>query len=478
METTSITIFGLTFVALEAAGIAASVHAVMNVRTSQGAVAWAISLITFPFLAVPLYVVFGSRKFYGYVDARREGDLEIQHIAMSVSEKYGPVYRASFEGESLRYDAFERLAKMPFTRANDAELLVDGAETFGAIFRGIDSATDYVLVQFYIVRNDGLGRELKNRLLRKLKAGVRVCFLYDNVGSSALPGSYVEELKAAGAVVEAFTGYTRRVRRFQINFRNHRKIVVVDGHTAYVGGHNVGDEYLGLDPKLSPWRDTHVRVTGPSAITVQLSFLEDWYWACHNVPELSWTPKAASARETKVLVLPSGPADELETCGLFFVHAINAARERVWIVSPYFVPDESVVHALQLAALRGIDVRILVPHKADNRLVQLAACSYFEEMVSVGVNIHSYNEGFLHQKVMLIDDDIATVGTANFDNRSFRLNFEITMGVADDDFAGEVRRMLEADFANSRRIKPAEVTGRNFVYRAAVRAARLMAPIL
>jgi cardiolipin synthase len=356
-------------------------------------------------------------------------------------------------------------------------LLVDGDSTFTSILDGIDAAENYILFQFFIVHDDDIGREIKRRLVERARAGVRVYFLYDEVGSHDLPKSYKKELREAGIEVSAFNTRKGPGNRFQINFRNHRKVVVVDGKIAWIGGHNVGDEYLGRDPKFGHWRDTHVRIEGPATLGAQLSFAEDWYWATEQQLELDWQPVASKDGNIPVLILPSGPADMLETANLMFVHAINTAKERIWIASPYFVPDRPVITALQLAGLRGVDVRILIPDKADHLLVYLAAYSYLDESAETGVKFYRYQDGFLHQKVMLIDNNFATVGTANFDNRSFRLNFEITAGIADLDFAGEIEHMFENDFANSRLMEAQEFDAKPWWFQFAVKLARLTAPV-
>ena len=197
-----------------------------------------------------------------------------------------------------------------------------------------------------------------------------------------------------------------------------------------------------------------------------------------HLPELSWRPAPLYAADRQVLILPSGPADKLETCGLFFTHLINKAHDRLWIVSPYFVPDEAVVSALQLAALRGVDVRILLPQRSDNWLVHLAGCAFLQEILSTGVHVYRYNRGFLHQKVVLVDDDTATIGTANFDNRSFRLNFEVTAVFADREFTEQVARMLKDDFSHSEPVDATRVSERRWSFQLASRMARLLAPVL
>lgn len=457
-------------------GIISAYYAVLRTRTSQGAIAWTIALLTFPYLAVPAYWILGRRKYHGYADARRAGDDEISRIAARLDASVQP-FIPELSAHDADYHALEKLARMQFTHSNNAELLVDGQATFDAIFAGIDSAEDYVLVQFFIIKDDRLGRDLQAHLLRKAKAGVRVYTLYDEVGSHALSQRYIEELRAAGAQIEEFKTTKGRGNRFQLNFRNHRKIVVVDGREAYVGGHNVGDEYMGRDPEFGHWRDTHTKITGPAVQGVQLSFIEDWHWATHEIPELHWHPAAAEGDGIKVLVLPTGPADELETCQLFFLHAINAARSRIWISSPYFVPDIDVTNALQLAGLRGVDVRIMLPEKVDHLLVWLSAFAYLEEAEATGVKFYRYQDGFLHQKTMLIDDQVSAIGTANMDNRSFRLNFEITLLFADEGFAEEVEKMFAADFNRCRLASADDLRKRSRWFNFQVRAARLAAPV-
>ncbi len=269
-----------------------------------------------------------------------------------------------------------------------------------------------------------------------------------------------------------------RANRFQLNFRNHRKIVVVDSRLAFVGGHNVGDEYVHRHSRLTPWRDTHIRFEGPATLAAQVAFLEDWHWATGSVPQLNWNPCPARAADKTMFVLPSGPDDEYDTCGLFFTHAINSAKRRIWIASPYFVPDEGIITALQLAAMRGVDVRVIIPGLADKWLVKRAAMAYVPQVTQAGVKMYEYGRGFMHQKVMLLDDDVSVIGTANFDNRSFRLNFEITVVTIDEPFAIEVEQMLRQDIANSKMIDPAAFFKRSLFFKLSSRVARLFSPIL
>ncbi len=463
-------------VALYITGFVMALDAVMKNRTAQGAIAWAISLATFPVLALPLYLIFGRSKFHGYVAARRSDNRDLKPVADGLAA-FGPTFQAAMVSGRASWRALEMLALMPFTHSNHAAVLIDGRQTFDALFAGIDAAEDYILVHYYILRDDPVGRDFQARLMAKARQGVRVYLIYDEIGSFSLPRAYLDGLRDAGVEVRPFHSTKGKANRFQINFRNHRKIVVVDGATAFVGGLNVGEEYLTGTPKLGLWRDTHLRLTGPCVQCAQLAFLEDWYWAAHTIPTLNWEPRPAAEGDQNILILPTGPADELESCGLFFLEAINGARKRLWIASPYFVPDRQIVSALQLAALRGADVRLMLPEKADHLLIYLSSFSYLEEAEKAGVKVYRYQPGFLHHKVLLVDDDLAAVGTANLDNRSFRLNFEITVVVSDREFSSRIDAMLRDDLARCRQIHPNDLAERRLWFRVVVQVARLLAPI-
>ena len=452
-------------------------HAIMNTRTSQGAVAWAVALVTLPFVTLFLYAIFGRNKFHGYVRMRSRKDAAIHYFRDDFqNEARAKQLIRSPQSEADR--ALVQLADMPPVGFNQSELLIDGEATFGRLFEVIDAARSYILVQFYIIKDDGLGRELKDHLVRKAQAGVRVYFLYDEIGSYKLPGAYLAELRQAGVHVSPFHSTRGKANHFQLNFRNHRKVVVIDGETAFVGGHNVGDEYLSRNPKRGRWRDTHVRIQGPVVEAVQFCFVEDWHWATNAIPDLNWELRPSPGGTEEALLIASGPADALETCGLMFAQAINMARERIWIASPYFVPDLQILGALKLAVLRGVDVRILLPEKPDHRTVHLATISYYPNTLPAGIKLYRYTAGFLHQKVFLVDRHCAAVGTANLDNRSFRLNFELTLLNYDAAFVQAVEAMLSEDFAHSRRVELSEYSERGFGFRLLARSARLLAPIL
>ena len=469
--------WAIFFLALHVAGFFSSIDAVMRARTSQGAIAWVISLNTIPIVSLPSYWVLGRTKFQGYVLARQQDDSELsQAHSEKMSNNDGFVSNLAATYPSVR--AAELLADLPMSTHNSTELLIDGEATFESIFKGIDQAREYVLVQFFIVKDDDLGRQLKDRLIGRAREGIDVYFLYDEIGSYKLPETYLDELRQNGVRAVNFHSRKGPKNRFQINFRNHRKIVVVDGISSWVGGHNVGDEYLGKGEKFDHWRDTHLKIEGPATLAVQLSFTEDWHWATDDVLNLNWQRAFESFGEKDILIIPSGPADKFETAGLMFTHAINSAQKRIWIASPYFVPDEGIIAALQLAGLRGVDVRILIPDEPDHLLVYLAAFSYFQQAAHSGVQFYRYTKGFMHQKTMLIDDGVAAIGTANFDNRSFRLNFEITAIIVDRELNTEVEAMFLEDFGNSRQMNLGELAQKPFWFKLAVSLARLTSPVL
>ena len=465
----------LTVGAFYVVGLLHVLHALMHVRTSQGTIAWVISLVTVPFLAIPLYWLLGRTRFTRTVGGRRIMDERLRQLAEQMHESL-----RQLEVEIPEDDAFERAARvlggLPFTRGNRLQLLIDGDETFERIFRAIGEAESYLCVNFFIVKNDQLGSRFQQALIERARAGVKVYFLFDEIGSHKLPRHYLKELRAAGIECHSFGINRYWWSRLQLNFRNHRKLVVSDGKVALLGGLNVGDEYLGRNQRFGEWRDTHLEMRGPVVQAAQLVFLEDWFWASNRVPQLHWDT-APEAADQVAAVIPTGPADPADSWQLVVAEAANSSRRRLWITSPYFVPDEGVLTALQTAALRGVDVRILLPERSDHWLVWLSAFSYYEQSIPYGVKLFRYHRGFLHQKVLLIDERLAAVGTANLDNRSFRLNFEITAFSTDRVFVDSVSRMLTRDFQQASEARLEDFTGKPFLFRAACRAARLLAPI-
>ncbi len=502
-------IIAVTVVLLHILGIAFALESVTKVRTAQGAIAWVISLLTFPYLAVPCYLVFGRNKFDGYLDQREE--IEGESLAL-VDKTSNMVAQHIIPGSphSSFYTSLYKLARMPATKGNAVELLIDGEQTFNSIEAGLKSAEKYILFQFYIIRDDQLGQRLGKIMVEKARLGVEVKVLYDEIGSRGFPTTKLyRTMTTEGIEICAFNTrqlsrnpkptrafgsktkqYIRTVQdyyslarryirsRFQLNFRNHRKIVVVDGLVAWIGGHNVGDEYLGLNKKIGHWRDTHTRVEGPAVLGAEIVFATDYRWATRKALEIDWESVSLDKGDSNILVFPSDPASQFEETGLMYHQLIVDARERIWIASPYFVPDRSIIAALQLAALRGVDVRVIIPDEPDGPFVAMANWSYTKELLPAGVQVYRYQGGFMHQKVLLMDNQISGVGTANFDNRSFRLNFEITLLVDDPAFASKVSTMLETDMQHSRKVYIDEIEEKHIWFQLAMGIARLMSPVL
>lgn len=460
------------FIALEIIALWFSWKAISSARTPQGAIGWVVFLIAIPFLGVPLYLLFGHHKFSGYVIARRDSEETVEGLK-KFKGKNAPVVAPEFPVEIM-----ERIGEMPAVRGNNMEILIDGDQTFQAIFKALDAAKSYVLVQFYIVHNDELGKDLKARMIDAAKRGVEVKFMFDAVGSIALPRHYYQELRAAGVQTVDPREMRGPKNRFQINFRNHRKTVIVDGIVGFTGGLNVGDEYMGKSRKFGPWRDTHVRLTGPVVSQLQLIFAEDWHWATEQVlrSELNWVSPHADEDMTGMIV-STGPGDDLETGTLFFFSAISAAKSRIWISSPYFVPDTDILTALKHAALRGVDVRLLVPDVIDHYTPWLAAFAYFDEIRAVGVKVYRYKEGFMHQKIVLVDDSLAGIGTSNLDNRSFRLNFEAMAVMFDPRAAADTEAVLRADFERST-VLDKELKDQSLAIRIGAPISRIFSPLL
>ncbi|WP_339804099.1 cardiolipin synthase [uncultured Marinobacter sp.] len=450
----------------------------MTYRTAQGALAWIISLLALPWVAVPLFLMFGRNRFYGYVRARRSGDKALDPVIAHFERQASAFPHPAQEHFNDELQVLSNLGRQPFTGGNQCTLLKNGTATFEALFEAMEEARDYILLEFYLIRSDRVGQRIHHILRRKLGEGVQVYFLYDDVGSYSLPRKYLRDLERAGAKVASFGNGNVRRLRFQINFRNHRKLLICDGKIGFIGGINLGDEYLGKPLGAEPWRDTHCRIIGPAVLGLQLAWLEDWNWAATENPELSWTPVDTGDPGQEVLILPSSPADTWETCTLFFLNCINNARQRLWIASPYFVPDFQIMNALQLAALRGVDVRILIPEHSDSVIIGMAAYSYLVQADQAGIGIYQYQPGFMHQKVILVDQRYAAIGTANLDNRSMRLNFEITAIFTAASVVADVETMLEEDFRQSRPLSEHDYKARSLLFRIACRGLRLAAPLL
>lgn len=473
-----LSILSIAAVIVHFLGLITAAHAVMVVRSSRGAIAWGISLITFPWLAIPLYLIFGKNKFHEYAQTLQTAYLE--HYKL-VSQVYGTIveHKAVLPAKFATLEKLlETFTPFPFTAGNQVDLLINGQQTYREMLQGIAQAQDYILLQSYIINDDRAGNDFKQALIAKAKEGVEIYLLYDKLGSRKLSRTYLNSLRDRGIKVGGFGKTKNKGNRFQINFRNHRKILIVDGRIAFMGGLNIGDEYLGKNPHFGSWRDTHLKIIGPAVECLQSVFLGDWYWVTKEIPQVCWQVQRAKEHNQTVSILPTGPADRLDNCNLFFLCLIEQSQSRLWIASPYFVPNDSILNALKLAVLRGVDVRIILPNRPDRLTVYLCSFSYYTELEAVGIKVYRYRSGFMHQKVILVDRDLAGVGTVNLDNRSFFLNFEVMTFSLDRHFIQSVETMLQEDLNVSRPIDLKTYQKRPFWFKLAARVSRLLSPIL
>lgn len=468
----NIPIIAMVLAGFYALAIICAVREIGVSRTSQGSIAWLLSLAFLPFPTAFIYLIFGWKHFDSYAKTR----LQVRQSRLIRAEDLMVIDREMGEAWPVQ----RRAAGLPFLAGNKAELLIDGAATFESILEGIAEAKRYIFVQFYIIRHDALGQRLAAALMERARAGVAIYVLYDDVGSGGLSKEYKERLWAEGIQIYGFNNRHQLLRLFgpmRINYRNHRKNVVVDGEVAWTGGANVGVEYLGQDKKFGHWRDTQLRLEGPAALSLSLIFQEDWLWATGEALDVH-PPEPVVAGDVSALAMATGPADKLEVNAIAFSDIIGRARERLWIVSPYFVPDTDIRTALYAAVLRGVDVRVMLPAKPDHLLVWLASNAHADAMVEHDVAIYRYQKGFLHQKVLLMDDKIAAVGSVNFDNRSFAINFEMTVWMPNKGVVEAVEAMLVDDFAHCKPVTRADIAKRGPLARFISQAARLFSPIL
>ena len=455
-------------------GLICAAMAILRSRTPQGATAWVMSLLSFPFISVPAYILMGRNKFEGYNSKRRILDKRLERELNDLTPLRTD-YLPTLDEMKVIMRLVSPQNQPGFTTGNKIKLLVNADEAFPEMLEEIEKARDYIIFQFYVVRGDETGCAFLEALMRKAKQGVKVTFMNDAIGVE-VPKKIMKKMVDSGIQVGTFNESTHK-GKLQINFRNHRKILIVDGKVAFIGGMNIGDEYRGLTIQYGPWRDTSVRLEGPSVLAAQISAAKDWYCIHEKSLECKWDIKPVEGDST-VMVLHSGPADEKHTILLTLISLVNTATERLWIANPYYVPPESLMDAILLASLRGVDVRILVPSYSDATFVMLASKVYQKPLLKHGVKVYRYTPGFLHQKVMVVDDQFAVVGSANFDCRSMFINFEVSVITNDKKFIHDSIVMLEKDYAASELLRLKEFKNIPLSQKIVTRAANLLAPVL
>ncbi|GIO35291.1 cardiolipin synthase [Paenibacillus antibioticophila] len=453
----------------------------MENRNPSSTMAWMLVLALLPIVGLVLYFLLGQnyfkrRKFDKKAEEDRKSFERIDHngnlLPRDLSQ-FSP-------GQQRLLQMSQRLARTPFSMATRTRVLTNGEETFSTLLKELKKARHHIHMEYYIYRADEIGREIQKTLIERAKAGVEVRFMYDAVGSLGLPKSFINELRAAGVKVGVYGEVRFLALSSRVNYRNHRKIVVIDGNTGFIGGLNVGDEYLSRSKTYGFWRDTHILVKGEAVRSMQVIFLQDWqYVTGEKIMDLEYlSPQLEQGCSGAVQVIASGPDNEDKVLKSVFFAMITSAKKSVWLATPYFIPDDDILTALRVAALSGIDVRILFPAKPDKRLPFLASHSYFPALLEAGVKIYEYEKGFLHSKLLIADGEVATVGTANMDMRSFHLNFEVNLLLVQTDSVRKVVRDFERDLLSTKRIVLTEFMKKKVVLRFMESAARLLSPLL
>lgn len=457
-------------------------------RQPAATLAWLLTLVFLPVVGILLYMLFGvptgmrrSRKL-AQVTLRLQEVFERHRLAEKLCVERNP---ALSEGRTVAmFKLSANIASMPASVGNRTAILINGAATYRALLAAFKVARHHIHVQFYIVQPDRWGQVLRDHLAVRARAGVEVRVLVDGVGSFSLPRGFWDPLLAAGGKVAVFKPvrlFARFRRRDRIDFRNHRKIVVIDGRTGFTGGINIGSEYLGMKPELGHWRDTHMQIDGPAALSLQATFAEDWYVTTLELLDAEGyypEPTHAGPGGDVVQIVDSGPDRRWSPIQQFYFQAVALAQSRVWITSPYFIPDEAMLQALVGAALRGVDVRILLPSKSDVTLISMASRSYYDTLLNAGVRVFEYARGFVHAKTLVVDEWMGTIGSANLDMRSFYLNYEVNAFVYSRGFANSLASTFLEDLRDAQEVTLAAERGRSLPARMLQALARLLSPLL
>lgn len=447
-------------------------------------VVWLCLLSFLPILGFILYVVFG-RKTQGPLfrhklipDNRSAGIVRQQQNALNHGTML-PQPKPYIESEQKLTSLLLTTGFSPLTIHNQVEVLLNGGEKFQALFNALEGANHHIHLSYYIFKDDEIGADVLKILSRKVAEGVEVRVLLDGMGSLSISGSFMRNMRQAGIQAEWFFPIRFPYITPKLNLRYHRKIVVVDGFTGFMGGLNIGDEYLSRDSKLGFWRDTHLKLEGEAIHSLQSIFLNDWFFVTRQeVQGARYFPQINISQALPVQIVASGPDSNWSSNLQGFFTAITLAKQKVYIETPYFIPDESLIMALKTAALSGLDVRLVVQGIPEHKLTYWAMHSYFEELLQAGVRIFKYMKGTLHAKILLIDNHLASVGSANMDNRSFYLDFEICAFVYDQSLADRLKIDFEQDLTESSELIFEAIQSRPVLERLKESSARLFSPVL
>ena len=464
--------------------IATVVIVILENRSPLKTISWILVLIFLPFFGFVVYLVFGQsfrkRKMFSM---KGLGDMKWLQV-MSQDQK--------LHLEKSRFLKDERIhekknvmtlllnnSKALLTAYNRVKILNDGQETFSTIFKALRRAKDHIHLEYYIIEDGQLASQLLDILIQKAREGVEVRVIYDDVGSWKLSKEYVEVLKEAGVKIQACLPVRFPILTSRVNYRNHRKIIVIDGKTAFVGGLNFADRYLNGIPEIGPWRDTHLKVTGEAASSLQIVFLIDWYFVRQEVLlDEKYLPYKKAKEKCLLQITASGADSDWASIMQAYFSAITSAKRNVYISSPYFMPNSSILMALKTSAMSGVDVRVLLPKKSDSYMTYWGTLSYLEELLEAGVRIFFYKGGFNHSKIMMVDGIMGTVGTANMDVRSFEQNFEVNALIYDEKTTLDLRARFLEDLEQSEEVNLNEWRTRSKSQKLKESLARLFTPLL
>lgn len=485
------------FIMTEFISISATVILILNIflaialiflerRDAPSTWAWLLVLFFLPLIGFLIYLLLGRRlgqkHFYRWKDQEKIGIDQLIDYQIEAIEQDSLEFQVedNFKHKDLIY-LHLRNNDSVFTQDNDVKVFTDGHEKFEALITDLEAAKDHIHIQYYIFKLDNLGNRILDVLIRKAKQGVTVRLLYDDMGSRTLRKRQFSELRRHGGQVAAFFPSILPLINFRLNYRNHRKIVVVDGRVGYIGGFNVGDEYLGLNKKFGYWRDTHLRIEGSALHPLQRRFINDWNQASpqHKIRYgNNYFPIIPKKGDIGLQIVSSGPDAEWEHIKDGYLKMISSAKKYIYIQTPYFIPDVSFIDAIRIASLSGVDVHIMIPNKPDHIFVYWATYANVGSLLKAGAKIHIYENGFIHTKQIVVDDEISTVGTANIDVRSFKLNFEVNAFIYDAKKSHELAEIFEQDMLLSSELTLEIYNNRSLGIKLKESMANLISPIL
>lgn len=475
-----------------------SIKLILENRDPSKTLVWILIFVLFPVIGILIYALLGRNirklkinKTYKIANNMKKENLlfnleEMQELArcQSVMIKEGklPGYEKKDRRVLRVISLLLNTGIFPFTINNNVEIYVDGNEKFRNLINDIRNAKDHIHLEYFIIKDSEIGDKIKKELIEKAKEGIKIRIIYDDVGCWRFwfHRKFFNEMKVYGIeIVPYLKGKITLPIGGQLNYRNHRKIVVIDGKIGYTGGINIGDEYVGKNKKFGYWRDTHIRVEGTSVYMLQMIFLTDWYYNTKEVLlKEKLFPKLSTKGNCMMQIVASGPDSDWESMHYAYFYAICQAKKSIYIETPYFIPDESLLKALKCAALSGVEVIILFPKIADHKIVNTASYSYFQEILECGGKVYLYNKGFLHSKVIIIDDFMVSTGSANMDLRSFKLNFEVNAFIYDEKVISEIKEDFMNDLKSSEELERNKFENRKIRMKIKESVSRLFSPIL